>query len=241
MFYPKRNELNVLFFTILISIFSRITCEPSASQSTVTIDNAVSTGDDLFTLQGKINIRQDEIDLQNIRILVDEGQYVGFIHSDGTFTITGLPSNSYVVEVSSPRNVYESVRVDINSKGKVRARRLNLLQPSEIVTLRYPLNFESKGYPNYFFKREQFRIMDILMSPMVLMMVVPLLLVLVLPKLVNQDPELKKELEQTQSMFQPNQNMPNLAELIHNFSSGSGSAKKPAKSSNKEGSSKKKA
>jgi hypothetical protein len=117
--------------------------------------------------------------------------------------------------------------VDINSKGKIRTRRLNLIQPSDVTMLRYPLSFESKGYPNYFFKREQFRVMDILLSPMVLMMVVPLLLVVVLPKLVNQDPELQRELQQSTNILQPNQNMPNLSELMFNmFEGGSGGAKK---------------
>ena len=123
-----------------------------------------------------------------------------------------------MLEVSSSRNVYEPIRIDINTKGKIRSRRLNLLQPSDITLQRYPLNFESKGYPNYFFKREQFRILDLLMSPMVLMMIVPLLLVLVLPKLVNQDPELQRELQQTTSMLQPNtQNMPNISEMMVNW------------------------
>ena len=78
-----------------------------------------------------------------------------------------------------------------------------MLKPSNVTILICPLNFESKGYPNYFFKREQFKVLDLLMSPMVLMMVVPLVLVLVLPKLVYQDPRLQRELQQTTSILQP--------------------------------------
>jgi hypothetical protein len=179
----------------------------------------------------------DELDLENTRIIVDDGQHVGFLRADGTFTIPGLSSSSYVLEISSSRNYYEPIRIDINSKGKIRSRRLNLLQPNDVTLLRYPLNFESKGYPNYFFKREQFRILDLLMSPMVLMMVVPLVLVLLLPKLVNQDPELQRELQQTTNMFQPSQNMPNLSEMAANFFEGSKTKKKPIKSSKQEGAS----
>lgn len=96
---------------------------------------------------------------------------------------------------------------------------MNLIQPSDVTMLRYPLNFESKGYPNYFYKREQFRVMDILMSPMVLMMVVPLLLVVVLPKLVNQDPELQRELQQTTNILQPDvqSNLPSVSEFMYNM------------------------
>ena len=146
--------------------------------------------------------------------MVDDGLYVGHLRADGTFSISGLPSNSYVVEVSSPKNYFEPLRVDITSKGKIRSRRLNLIQPNEIQVLKYPLNFESRGYPNYFLKREQFRILDILMSPMVLMMVVPLLLVVVMPKLINQDPELQRELEQSQLL------KPDLGEMMSNFLGG---------------------
>lgn len=205
-------------------VYSSVNCEEP-----ITIDTtAISSQNELFTIVGKVNIMGKDLDLENTRILVDDGQYVGFLRADGTFTIPGLPSSSYVVEISSPRNVYEPVRIDINSKGKIRSRRLNLLQPSDVTLLRYPLNFESKGYPNYFFKREQFRVMDILMSPMVLMMIVPLLLVVVLPKLVSQDPELQRELQQTTNILQPNQNMPSLSELMVNMLEGN--KKKPGKS-----------
>ena len=224
------TTLRYLFFTALVVCLAVSSCW--ASEETITFENtAVSAQNDLFTIYGKVNIRKDELDLENTRILVDDGQYVGFLRADGTFTIPGVPSNSYVVEISSPRNYYEPVRVDITSKGKVRSRRLNLIQPSDVTTLRYPLSFESRGYPNYFFKREQFRVMDILFSPMVLMMVVPLLLMLVLPKIVNQDPELARELEQTSSMLQPSANLPDTSEIMMKlFGSGSSpnAKKKPA-------------
>lgn len=204
-----------------------------ANANTINIDSTALSGqNELFTIYGKVNIRKDELDVENTRILVDEGSHVAFLRADGTFTIPGLESSTYVVEIVAPRNVYEPVRVDINSKGKIRTRRLNLLQPSDVTLLRYPLNFESKGYPNYFYKREAFRVLDLLMSPMVLMMVVPLVLVLILPKLVNSDPELQRELQQTTSMLQPGNaqaNMPNMSEMMYNMFDGGSTKKKPAK------------
>lgn len=213
--HSKRNSLFNFSFLVLFILCKLIQCEEQ-----ITLDStAVSAQNELFTIYGRVNIGQDELDIENTRILIDDGQYVAFLRSDGTFTIPGLPSNTYVVEVISPRNVYEPVRVDINSKGKVRTRRLNLIQPSDVTMLRYPLNFESKGYPNYFLKREQFRLMDILMSPMILMMVVPLLLVVVLPKLVNQDPELQRELQQTSNILQPDvqSQLPSASEFLYNM------------------------
>ncbi len=69
-----------------------------------------------------------------------------------------------------------------------------------------------------------------------LMMVVPLVLVLLLPKLVNQDPELQKELQQTQSnLLQPQANMPSLNEIMYNMFEGGSAKKRPTKPAVKEG------
>lgn len=228
MHLPRNSPL----LTLILLVLTTATTITTNAES-ISIDNTALTGqNELFTIYGKVNLRKDEIDVENIRILVDDGAHVAFLKADGTFTIPGLESSTYVIEVVAPRNVYEAVRVDINSKGKIRTRRLNLLQPADVTLLRYPLNFESKGYPNYFFKREAFRVLDLLMSPMVLMMIVPLILVLILPKLVNSDPELQRELQNTTSMLQPgNQpNLPNMSEMMYNmFDGGSASKKKPAK------------
>ena len=114
---------------------------------------------------------------------------------DGSFTVTGLLPGSYVIEVSNPAFFYEAVRVDITSKGKIRSRKVNYIQVTEVKQLAYPLKFKAKAQFKYFHARETWRITDMLMSPMVLMMVVPLLLVMVLPKLVSQE-----ELQQTQKV-----------------------------------------
>lgn len=204
-------------------------CLSQAEESVQIEPTATQAQNELFTIKGKVNAGVDSLDLSSTRVIVDDGAHVGFLHADGSFSIPGLSSNSYVVEISSPRQVYEPIRVDINSKGKIRARRLNLIEPSDVKVVRYPLNFESRGQPNYFFKREQFRVMDVLMSPMVIMMVLPLVLVVLLPKLVNQDPELQKELQQQQAnLLQPNANMPSISEMFYNMVEG-GNKKKPQK------------
>ena len=92
---------------------------------------------------------------------------VFFRRSDGSFTIHNVPSGSYVVEVSNPTYVFETNRVDITSKGKIRARRLNNVQPSVVNTVSYPFKFKARGKASYFQVREQWRITDFLMNPMV--------------------------------------------------------------------------
>ena len=90
--------------------------------------------------------------------------------------------------------VFEPIRIDITSKGKFRARKLSLLQdslsktstqifqPNQVNQLPYPLKMTAREATRYFRKREEWRITDMLMSPMVLMLAVPLLIMLVIPK-----------------------------------------------------------
>jgi hypothetical protein len=56
---------------------------------------------------------------------------------------------------------------------------------------------KSLGRYRYFQQREEWKVTDMLMNPMVLMMLLPLLLITVLPKMMN-DPETKREMEQMQ-------------------------------------------
>ena len=54
------------------------------------------------------------------------------IQEDNTFVVNGLQSGSYLIEISNPDYVYEATRVDINAKGKIRARKVNNVQPTQV-------------------------------------------------------------------------------------------------------------
>lgn len=139
------------------------------------------------------------------------GEYYGFIKEDGTFTIHNIDSGSYVLEVMNPDFVYEPVRVEINSKGKYRARKVNYIQTSQVIQVPYPLKMKPLGKFRFFQAREQWRMTDFLFNPMILMMVLPLLLIMVLPKMMS-DPDTKKEMEQFSSLTKFE--MPEMSELV---------------------------
>jgi hypothetical protein len=105
--------------------------------------------------------------------------------------------------VTNPDFHYEPIRVDINSKGKVRARKVNNVQPAQVNQLPYPLRLKSLGRYKYFQTREEWKITDMLMNPMILMMILPLLLITVLPKMMS-DPDTKREMEQMQQSMNVN-------------------------------------
>lgn len=99
--------------------------------------------------------------------------------------MNNIPPGSYLVEVTNPDLFYKPVRVDINSKGKIRARKVNYIQSSAVQQVTYPLKFKPQSPFKYFQTRETWRITDFLFNPMVLMMVLPLFLIMVLPKMMN--------------------------------------------------------
>jgi len=149
------------------------------------------------------------------RIVVNYGAYFAFIRRDGTFVVNNLPPGSYIVDVTNPNYIFEPIRVDINSKGKLRARKVNLIQTNIVQAQPYPLRFKPKMPFKYFQIRESWRITDFLFNPMVLMMVLPLLLIMGLSKTVNMnDAETQKEL---QSIQMPKYDMPELSEMMTSF------------------------
>ena len=126
------------------------------------------------------------------------------------------------------------VRVDINSKGKHRARKNNPVQPnqvnnvlfflvfldsnvlfyfSQVTQLPYPIKAKPLGKFRYYEKREEWKITDVLFNPMIMMMVMPLLLVAVLPKMM-QDPETKKEMEEMQAKMNVQNQLPDMSEML---------------------------
>lgn len=151
-------------------------------------------------------------------ISINGGEYKGFLKDDGSFVISSVPSGSYVVEILNPDYYYESVRVEINPKGKFRARKLNYVQPSQVVQVPYPLKLKALTRFRYFQQREQWKITDFLFNPMVLMMILPLFIMLILPKMMS-DPETKKEMENL-NLSKMTNDMPEISEMITSFFTG---------------------
>lgn len=180
---------------------------------------------DLYVIEGKVfpweNAASSGWQLMT-HVMVNGGEHYGFLREDGTFVISNVPSGSYIVEVVNPNYLYEPVRVEINSKGKFRARKVNLIQTSQIIQVPYPLKMRPLSLFAYFQAREQWRVTDFLLNPMVLMMILPLLL-LILPKIVN-DPETRKDMEQFNNLTICN--MPEMSEVLTAFLS-SGEKPKP--------------
>lgn len=144
---------------------------------------------------------------------------------------------------------FGKVRVEINPKGKFRARKLNYVQPAQINQIPYPLKLKALTRFQYFQTREQWRVnieniqtkyemilicnfsclqvTDFLFSPMILMMVLPLILLFILPRMMN-DPETKKEME-SMNLNKISSEMPEISEMITSFFTGAKPSKRDEK------------
>lgn len=133
---------------------------------------------------------------------------------DGNFEIQSVKSGSYLVEVINSNYKYKSIRVDINSKGKIRAREVNYIQPSLVELVPYPLEFKSPSPYNYFEERKSWSLIHVLFSPYVIMLLLPIVMFLTLPYLINCcDSKSKKELENFSLDFDG----PELSEMVTNL------------------------
>ena len=215
------NSLGMILLSLttasILQLSTLVSCVSASNSST---PREPQCNVKLYKITGNIySLQHDDlsslrISLMNTKILVNHGQFVGYVKEDGSFEVDNLPSDSYVVEIAHPKYIYDTARVDITSKGKIRARRVDNIQPSLVQTIDYPLKFNPKSLHNYFQPRETWHVMDLLLNPMVIMMVVPLLIVWVLPKLIS-----PQEVAQSQrdTMQMPEYNVPELSEMMANM------------------------
>ncbi|GMT20543.1 hypothetical protein PFISCL1PPCAC_11840, partial [Pristionchus fissidentatus] len=169
----------------------------------------------LYAVEGTVVYPRGDSSLPaNTRILLNYGRHVGFPREDGSFSVPGVAPGSYIVQVENVDYVFEPVRVDITVSGKMRTRKISLLQPGAVQQLPYPLKLVAREATRYFRKREEWRVTDVLFSPMVLMIALPLGIMLILPKLTANDPELQKEME---NMQLPKMDMPDMSDMMANF------------------------
>ena len=144
---------------VLPSLLLSLLSLPSSSSDSSSSSSS-SSAPSLFRVEGKVYPpdQRPRAWFSDTRIVVDGGRKVGFLKEDNTFVVSGLPSGSYLVEVVNPDYFYEPVRVDVNSKGKIRARKVNNVQPTQVTQVSYPLKLKSLGRHHYFQKREEWKV-----------------------------------------------------------------------------------
>ncbi|RPB02622.1 hypothetical protein L873DRAFT_421192 [Choiromyces venosus 120613-1] len=123
------------------------------------------------------------------------------IRRDNTFSFRDVPEGSYLLDVQCQTYQFAPLRVDVNGQGEVEVHQT--FRGNE-----WRNKGEKKGYPieiqpvrpiDYYIVREGFNPTKLLGSPMILIALFSLVMIVMLPKLMDQmDPEFKAELEAQQ-------------------------------------------
>ena len=222
--------------TVAVLALLSVHCSVALSQNAEDSKEIETGFTNYQSIEGKVVIdsESDNDDwITETYVVIDGGKYRGFLKSNGAFTINRVLPGSYLVEVVSPNHVFEPARVDISSKtGKIRARRSNLLKPSQVLHLPYPLRFKTEEQANFFEKRESWSMLSMLKNPMILLLVAPVILMLIIPRLMKSvDPEYQKEMQESMNMLQqPGSGMPSIEEMFTNLFGGGGSSSQSNKS-----------
>ena len=150
------KNLGLISTALLLSVLQGLCAEDQPPPNSHCIEGKVSTSS------------RSEDWLSETVITIDGGRFHGFPNSNGKFSVCDVPPGSYLVEVVSPNDVFEPVRVDISGKsGKIRARKVNILKTKSVSHLPYPLSFKTEEKTQFFKKREPWNILSILKNPMV--------------------------------------------------------------------------
>ncbi|KAH8292819.1 hypothetical protein KR054_009696, partial [Drosophila jambulina] len=209
-------------FKIILIVLSILCTDSAYAFHDLNLQNAVAYDQPLYTIEGVILRPKDKAQGQNlhmrdITLSINGGQLKGFVRLDRRFTISGVPNGSHILEVHHPDIYFQPVKVEITGKGKFRARKVSYTQPSLINQVPYPLRLQPRFRRNYFYLREQWRLVDVLMSPLVLSMLVPMLCMIILPMMIN-DPVAKKELDSIQ--FPKMKELPDFSDMLSSYLSG---------------------
>lgn len=102
-----------IYFIVLCYFISFIKCE--------NIVEEYDGNNGLYSIEGKVYAPEiysaNDLNWQRDTVItINNGEYSGYLKEDGTFVINGVPSGSYVLEVSNPDYYYESV---IDGKKKL--------------------------------------------------------------------------------------------------------------------------
>jgi len=143
----------------------------------------------------------------NVKVILDGGDRVSFIRSDGYFSFYDVPAGTHLIEVVAMGYIFSPVRVHVNARlhGKIQAYQTENRIPLNELVLE-PLREEY-----YYEKREPFSLLSLLKNPMGLMIGFMVFAVFVLPKLMESiDPE---EMKRAQEEMR-NQPAPSLTNFL---------------------------
>jgi len=138
-------------------------------------------------------------------VILDDGISYGSVKKDGRFSVPDIEPGTYILSVVARNHKFDQLRIDISADPAAEPEVRPLphgtpLNPPSPVLLPYPIKFVARQRNSYFVPPETFNIVGMFKNPMMLMMVFGGMMVFAIPYITkNIDPEVMKEIEQSQS------------------------------------------
>jgi len=183
-------------------IFALVAC-CCAVTSAAAVDIAATPS--LHTIEGSIRLARGANKYVDARVLLNGGERVALVRADGSFRFDDVQvGRSYLVEAVMKGQVFAPVRVTVSgSKGSGGAVKVKAHLPTPTSPrVTYPLQLRSTRAAVYYSVREPVNWLGLLKNPMAIMMIVTLVMVVVMPRMMNNmDPAELEEMKKMQSNF----------------------------------------
>mmetsp|Transcript_18390 Transcript_18390/g.39541 ORF Transcript_18390/g.39541 Transcript_18390/m.39541 type:complete len:200 (-) Transcript_18390:560-1159(-) len=131
-----------------------------------------------------------------VHLYTSAGKYMqAFCDSDGSFTLTGVPSGTHLLQAHLMGLYYPEIRIDISPKGNVLQAVFVSPNSKQPVNMPSPLLVKPFGELQYFEKRKPVDVWSFVKSPYGIMIVFSVFAIFIFPK-IKVDPEEYKEMQE---------------------------------------------
>eukprot|EP00246_Nothoceros_aenigmaticus_P012926 TRINITY_DN4203_c0_g1_i1.p1 TRINITY_DN4203_c0_g1~~TRINITY_DN4203_c0_g1_i1.p1 ORF type:complete len:204 (-),score=19.74 TRINITY_DN4203_c0_g1_i1:281-892(-) len=172
--------------------------------------DCTSRDQDGYVVDGRVKLGgSDTISRKaNVKVLLNGGEKVTYIHSNGYFAILGVAPGTHLLEIVAPGYHFPPVRVDVSER---RHGQVHAVYTETRRILPDPLTLEAEKVEYYYEKRAPLSPVGLLKSPMGMLVGLMLVAVVLLPKLMDSiDPEEMKRVQEEMR----NQPAPSFSSLL---------------------------
>ncbi|KAJ2707633.1 hypothetical protein FB645_000610 [Coemansia sp. IMI 203386] len=191
-----------IFLTALASTAADTTLLSSPAEPTA----AAVVSEKTYRVRGTIVPNDILSDISGLstkaRVVINGGEYTGFVQKDGAFAIDNVKLGDSLLEVASSAYAFPKIHVRISLKedgrASIAARYVQIGSDwsDDAPVLAYPLRIAAVSKYDFFTPRQGFSIIAMFSNPYMMMVGASLVAVFLLPKLqANMDPEVLEELK----------------------------------------------
>jgi hypothetical protein len=172
-------------------------------------------------IRGRLLLPDDHSPINTTtRISINDGEYITYTKPDGSFIFHNVGPGNHLLQAQSLTYLFSQVKIQLLESAMSSPKCIEYAYPGATKqAIPHPLILTAHAKYDFFEKRQRFSLLSMLRNPMVMMMLFSVVLMLMMPKMLdNLDPE---QQEQFKQRMQSNQGDPSklLSQLWGDLSS----------------------